>query len=349
VKHLVVTLLISLWLGSAITDARADAPHSPQQSAWRDLWLRKDQQAEKLLQENKPTEAAPLLDDPKRRAYAELKAQQYQEAAQRLAPFKDAQSQYNRGNALAHAGDLKNALAAYDAALSQLPSDADARHNRDLVAKALEQQAHNSKQNQSSQKQSNQKNDSDQSKSDSKQNGQSKNDESQSNQSQSNQSQNDQNKNGQNKTNQGDKQNQQAQQPSKNDSADSGKNGAQSASKDHQTESAKENASNSSANDKQNNKAVDKEQAKADAAAALSRNQVPTDPATNRSGGEADSTAAKRAAKSRAKDAQEPSKPQSEQALAMDQWLRRIPDDPSGLLRRKFLIEHMIKQQEEQK
>ena len=29
-----------------------------------------------------------------------------------------------------------------------------------------------------------------------------------------------------------------------------------------------------------------------------------------------------------------------EDAQAMEQWLRRIPDDPGGLLRRKFLYEH---------
>ena len=29
-----------------------------------------------------------------------------------------------------------------------------------------------------------------------------------------------------------------------------------------------------------------------------------------------------------------------ERAQATDQWLRRIPDDPSGLLRRKFAIEY---------
>jgi len=40
--------------------------------------------------------------------------------------------------------------------------------------------------------------------------------------------------------------------------------------------------------------------------------------------------------------------PESEAQLAQDQWLRRIPDDPGGLLRRKFLIEHMMKQQEQQ-
>ncbi len=29
-----------------------------------------------------------------------------------------------------------------------------------------------------------------------------------------------------------------------------------------------------------------------------------------------------------------------EDAQAMEQWLRRIPDDPGGLLRRKFRSEH---------
>jgi Ca-activated chloride channel family protein len=37
--------------------------------------------------------------------------------------------------------------------------------------------------------------------------------------------------------------------------------------------------------------------------------------------------------------------PASEQSIAMDQWLRSIPDDSAELLRRKFLIEHMMKQQ----
>ena len=39
------------------------------------------------------------------------------------------------------------------------------------------------------------------------------------------------------------------------------------------------------------------------------------------------------------------SQPRSEQALALDQWLRSIPDDSGELLRRKFQIEHLMKQQ----
>lgn len=36
--------------------------------------------------------------------------------------------------------------------------------------------------------------------------------------------------------------------------------------------------------------------------------------------------------------------PRTEQQLAEDQWLRRLPDDSSGLLRRKFLIQHLLRQ-----
>lgn len=37
---------------------------------------------------------------------------------------------------------------------------------------------------------------------------------------------------------------------------------------------------------------------------------------------------------------------QNEQQQAVEQWLRRIPDDPGGLLRRKFQIEHQRRQRE---
>jgi Ca-activated chloride channel family protein len=39
-----------------------------------------------------------------------------------------------------------------------------------------------------------------------------------------------------------------------------------------------------------------------------------------------------------------PPPPPSEQAIAMDQWLRTIPDDSGELLQRKFMIEHLMKQ-----
>jgi len=39
-------------------------------------------------------------------------------------------------------------------------------------------------------------------------------------------------------------------------------------------------------------------------------------------------------------------KPYDETELALEQWLRQIPEDPSGLLRRKFMLEHLQRQQE---
>ena len=35
--------------------------------------------------------------------------------------------------------------------------------------------------------------------------------------------------------------------------------------------------------------------------------------------------------------------PQDEQELALKQWLRQIPEDPAGLLRRKFMVEHLTR------
>jgi Ca-activated chloride channel family protein len=39
-----------------------------------------------------------------------------------------------------------------------------------------------------------------------------------------------------------------------------------------------------------------------------------------------------------------PSPPDSEQTDQIEQWLQRIPDDPGGMLRRKFLIEHLLRE-----
>ena len=36
---------------------------------------------------------------------------------------------------------------------------------------------------------------------------------------------------------------------------------------------------------------------------------------------------------------------QDEKQQAVQQWLQRVPDDPGGLLRRKFLLEYQRRQQ----
>jgi Ca-activated chloride channel homolog len=80
---------------------------------------------------------AATANDARWQAVAAYRAGDYARAAARLAEFADADSLYNRGNALARLGRLQEALAAYDAALAQRPGDPDVRHNRDLVASLL--------------------------------------------------------------------------------------------------------------------------------------------------------------------------------------------------------------------
>src|SRR5581483_9483040 len=98
--------------------------------AWSNLWRTPDQQGQALLDAGEPAAAAGRFHDPRRRAYADLQAGRDGAAAKLLEPFTDAQSEYNRGNALARTGQLQAALAAYDAALKQAPADKDIRHNR---------------------------------------------------------------------------------------------------------------------------------------------------------------------------------------------------------------------------
>ncbi|AWB21616.1 hypothetical protein DA075_12385 [Methylobacterium currus] len=86
-----------------------------------------------LLGAGLPGLAAQVSDDPAWRGTALYAAGRYAEAAAAFAG-----SPYNRGNALALAGDLKGALAAYDAALARDPADEDAKANREVVARLLD-------------------------------------------------------------------------------------------------------------------------------------------------------------------------------------------------------------------
>jgi Ca-activated chloride channel family protein len=117
-------------------------------SMWDDLWARRDQQAYQQLLEGQPEHAAALFQDPAWRAAALYRSSEYERAArafQELAnrPANDpaaADMHYNRGNALTQNGDLPGGIAEFEAALALNPQHEDARWNRDLVQRALEEQ-----------------------------------------------------------------------------------------------------------------------------------------------------------------------------------------------------------------
>lgn len=114
-----------------------------------DLWLRPDQQGQRLLEQQRPADAARHFSDPQWRGMALYQAGDYEGAAKAFAQGNSAAAHYNRGNALARAGELEAALDAYEQALERQPDLQPALQNQALVqqqllqrqAKAEEQQA----------------------------------------------------------------------------------------------------------------------------------------------------------------------------------------------------------------
>lgn len=107
---------------------------------WQSLWQTQDQRAQQAFSRQQYQQAAEQFQDPAWRAAAQYKAGQFQEAAETLKDAQTADDHYNRGNALAKAGQLPAALGEYQQALKLEPKHQDAQANYEAVKKALEQQ-----------------------------------------------------------------------------------------------------------------------------------------------------------------------------------------------------------------
>lgn len=107
---------------------------------WQSLWRTPDQQGRQAFDREQYDAAASRFENPEWRAAAQYRAGQYREAAETLKSATSADGHYNRGNALAQAGDLSAALAAYQQALKLQPDHADARYNKEQIEKQLTQQ-----------------------------------------------------------------------------------------------------------------------------------------------------------------------------------------------------------------
>ncbi|VAX05957.1 Aerotolerance protein BatB / Aerotolerance protein BatC [hydrothermal vent metagenome] len=236
---------------------------------WQDLWSRPDQQAASALQQGDAASAAQQFENQEWKATAQYRTGNYQQAAESLEGIKTPDALYNKGNALAQAGKLPEALQAYDEALALNPEDKDIKYNRDLVEKALEKQ----------QQEQNQDQDQDQ-------------DQEQSDQDDQKESQQDQS---------GEQEQQQ------NQSGEQGEEPQQGQQEDEQEQAAEdEQKSEDNETDKEQEESQEESQKASPEEATQEENK--TDQVT-------------------------------------EQWLRRIPDDPGGLLRRKFKYQYQRQQQ----
>ena len=121
---------LMLWLPAADVDAFEFA----------DLWARRDQQAARAIEEGDTGRAAAIAPDLRWRGAALYRGGRYDESAEAFAGGDAADDHYNRGNALARAGDLRGALDAWREALARDPGHEDAEHNRKIVESLLESQ-----------------------------------------------------------------------------------------------------------------------------------------------------------------------------------------------------------------
>ena len=108
--------------------------------SFTDLWLRPDQQGQRLLEQKKPLEAIEHFKDPLWQGIALYQAGDYPAAAVRFAEVNSASAHYNRGNALAKSGELEAAIDAYEQALELQPDLQVAAQNKALIEHVLEQQ-----------------------------------------------------------------------------------------------------------------------------------------------------------------------------------------------------------------
>ena len=253
------------WIALVLLVVLAPQPRA-EALEWQDLWQRPDQRGLKAFENEQPDRAAQLFENPEWRGAAQYRAGQFEQSAASLSSADSTEGHYNRGNALAKAGQLPAAIAEYDRALELNPEHEDARYNRDLLQQYLQDHPEQQQQNQG-EGQPGEQGDSQQS------------------QSQSG----DQQDGGQG----GDEQ--QSEQGDQGESGDSQATDGSDEQQDPESDGAEDQDANAG--------------------------EQPADEASPSAAGP-----------------EEVEKWASEQAA--EQWLRRVPQDPGGLLRRKFLYQY---------
>jgi Ca-activated chloride channel family protein len=126
-------------------------PQNSYALSFEDLWLRPDQQGERLLEAQNPKAAAERFSDQRWQGHALYQAGDYAAAAERFANGETAVDHYNRGNALARSNELDAALEAYEQALEIQPDFPQAEKNKALVEQVMRQDQRQPSQSESEQ------------------------------------------------------------------------------------------------------------------------------------------------------------------------------------------------------
>ncbi len=134
------------WLSPLVLLVFIIQPPPAQAFEWSDLWQRQDQRAAQIYAVGDHQQAAETFRRSDWRAASRYQAGDYAGALEELEGMQGTESAYNKGNALARMGKLEQAITAYDSVLADDSGHADAMHNRDLLQGLLDQQKQNQQQ-----------------------------------------------------------------------------------------------------------------------------------------------------------------------------------------------------------
>jgi Ca-activated chloride channel family protein len=293
---------------------RADA------ASFKDLWLRSDQQAAAALAEGDAKTAANVAKSPDWHGSASYRTGDFESAAADYAKVGNADGAYNEGNALAKLGKYEDAIAAYDRALEAAPGMDDAKANKAAVEEFLKRQQQKQDKSQKPNPQSGTKNDKQQSPDNKQEKSDEQQKDEQSGEQNDKQQQDQQNQGESDSQQQHDEKEKQSNSPQSADQSQEKQDsseGTEGSTSDAQAETSPSEGKPSSEQQQALSKAIDKSLAQG--------NKPDKDDKSNAAVEEDDATAEKR--------------------QALEHLLQRVPDDPGGLLRRKFLLEHQRRQQ----
>jgi Ca-activated chloride channel family protein len=346
------------WLFAVLLVVGPGAALSPEPVmafGWEDLWQRPDQRAAAAFAEGDLEQARNLATTSARAGSAAYRLGDFGDAAERFAAADGAVDHYNRGNALARGGRFEDAIAAYDAALERDPGLEDAAYNRAQVQAALEEQQRQQQAQQQSPQSSGSQNreaPSDGEGASSQQSEQQSEDQSGAQadaQSNADDSQQQDGLDGQDGSSQAEGQHSNQPQPASD--GDQASNGESSAS-DQASEAepgpseTQEQAPSQAATEGDSESTTDSESGSEQSERAAADYRAEADAARADAQADRTETAAFRSEASDEGAGEEPglTAEEREARQAADQWLRRIPDDPAELLRRKFLYQYQARQ-----
>ena len=345
-RGLVFIVLVGLLSPSMIKNAHAlqraqpseiagtsqdiDAPESAKEMAnkpdslswWQTPFMNDNQEALNSYQRGKYKDAVNQFNDDTWKASSLYKSGDYESALNAFKSIPGPESLYNQGNALAKLGKLEDAINKYDQALSEAPDFDDARTNKKIVEDLLKQQQ------QQNQEQNQNENGDDGEQSDSQDNGQDSSDNSDSpNSKQQSGDQNNQEGSNEQNGQQNDNEGQQSDQSQANDEQQSGGDNSQ------QPDDSEMNSQNGSSDSQQQNAEQEQsdqsDSAQQDSAQAQKDEQQAEQEAQAMQGQETELTDAER-----------------EELQRMESLMRRVPDDPAFLLKRKMQLEAQKRQRQ---